>query len=156
MIKNWKLFLESKDPFEGDPFREEVLNNVNDILSGLKDDGIEISYNYGIDNVSVFPGTKPHNEFKIMVFSGDKDYIDSDDFNYILHLNNYLVSEGFDPVSDNILKELSIQLHIKNKILSYPISRLKWSIEKGIKADWIKFSYKLPFEKWKGNYTAIR
>lgn len=156
MIKNWKLFLESKDPFEGDPFREEILNNVNDILSGLKDDGLEISYSYGIDNVNVFPGTKPHNQFNILVFSGVKDYIELDDFNYILHLHTYLVSEGFDPVSDNILKELNIQFHIKNKILSYPISRLKWSIEKGLKADWIKFAYKLPFEKWKGNYTAIR
>ena len=39
MIKNWKLFLESKDPFEGDPFREEILNNVDDILAELKDNG---------------------------------------------------------------------------------------------------------------------
>lgn len=156
MIKSWKLFLESKDPFEGDPFREEILNNVNDILSVLKDDGLEIRYSYGIDDVNVFPGTKPHNEFRIMVFSNEKDFIESNDFQSITHLHNYLVSEEFEPVSDNILKELSIQFHIKNKILSYPISRLKWSIEKGLQADWIKLSYKLPFEKWKGNYTSIR
>jgi len=159
MIKNWNLFLEAFDPFEGDSFREEILNNVNDILSVLKDDGIEIHYNYGICNVNVFPGTKPHNELQFIIHSGDKEYINSDDFQSVIHLHNYLVSEGFDLVSDNKpsligFKELSIQFHIKNKILSYPISRLKWSIEKGLKADWIKFSYKLPFEKWKGNYTS--
>jgi hypothetical protein len=158
MIKSWKLFLESKDPFEGDLFREEILNNVNDILSVLKDDGLEIRYSYGIDDVNVFPGTKPHNEFRIMVFSNEKDFIESNDFQSITHLHNYLCNEGFEPVSKNILKELDIQFHIKrvdrigkNKILSHPISRFIYSIEKGLKADWIKFSYKLPFEKWKGD-----
>jgi len=164
MIKKWKLFLEEFDPFDGDPFREEILNNVNDILSGLKDDGLEIKYRYGIDDVNVFLGAKPHNNFDFMIFCKDygsrvkKDnYIKSEEFNYILHLHNYLLDEGFEPVGNNILQELDVKFHIKNKILIYPISRLKFCMEKGIrpllKIDWIKFSYKLPFEKWKGNYN---
>ena len=162
MIKNWKLFLESKDPFEGDPFREEIINNVNDILSVLKDDGFEINYSYGIDDVNVFPGTKAHNEFKFKVFSPhfvlkNEHYLDSDDFQSITHLHNYLLSEGFEPVSKNILKELDIQFHIPKKILSYSISRFEFSLKKGdMKIDWIMFEYKLPPMKWRGNYTAIK
>lgn len=150
MIKNWKLFLESKDPFEGDPFREEIINNVNDILSVLKDDGFEINYSYGIDDVNVFPGTKAHNKFKFKVFSPhfvlkNEHYLDSDDFQSITHLHNYLLSEGFEPVSKNILKELDIQFHIPKKILSYSISRFEFSLKKGdMKIDWIMFEYKLP------------
>lgn len=155
MIKNWKLFLESKDPFQGDPFREEILGNVDDILSGLKDDGIYIKYSYGIDDVSVFPGTQPHNELKFIIHSDAKDYIESNDFDYIIQLHSYLTNEDFEPISENILKEMDIQFHIKNKILSYPMSRFKFSLDKGkIKPDWIEFAYKLPFEKWKGNYVA--
>ena len=164
MIKNWKLFLESKDPFEGDSFREEILNNVNDILSVLKDDGFEIKYSYGIDDVNVFPGTKPNNEFKFKVFSPhfvnplqSEHYLDSGDFQSITHLHNYLVGEGFKPVSKNILGELDIKFHILKKILSYPISRFEYYLkEDNMKFDWIMFEYKLPFGKWKGNYTSIR
>jgi hypothetical protein len=158
MIKNWKLFLESKDPFEGDPFREEILNNVDDILAGLNDEGIYVKYSYGIDDVSVFPGTKPHNEFKFIFHCNEKDYIDSKDFEYIEQMHSYLTSEDFEPISDNILKELDVQFHIKNKILSYPISRMKHAYKSGemdrLRPDWIRVSYRLPFEKWRGNYVS--
>jgi len=158
MIKNWKLFLESKDPFEGDPFREEILNNINDILSVIKDDGFEIFIDYGIDDVSVHPETRPHNELKIKVISSDKSvFIKPEHFESISHLNSYLLSEGFEPISKNILKELDIIFHIPKKILSYPISRFEFSLKKSdMKIDWINFSYKLPFSKWKGNYTSIK
>ncbi len=158
MIKNWKLFLESKDPFEGDSFREEILNNVDDILLQLKDEGIYVKYGYVIDDVSLFPGSKAHNEFKFIFHCNEKEYIDYSDFDYILHLNNYLISENFEPISNNILKELDVQFHIKNKILSYPISRMKHAYKSGdmdrLKPDWIRIGYKLPFEKWRGNYVA--
>lgn len=156
MIKNWKLFLESKNPFEGDPFREEILNNINDILSVIKDDGFEIFIDYGIDDVSVHPGTRPHNELRIRVISSDKSvFIKPDHFESISHLNSYLLSEGFEPISKNILKELDIIFHIPKKIL--PISRFEFSLKKSdMKIDWINFSYKLPFSKWKGNYTSIK
>ena len=164
MIKNWKLFLESKDPFEGDPFREEILNNITDILSVIKDDGFKIFIDYGIDDVSVHPGTRPHNELRIKVISSDKSvFIKPDHFESISHLNSYLLSEGFEPISKNILKELDIIFHIPKKIrpglvLSYPISRFEFSLKKSgdMKIDWINFSYKLPFSKWKGNYTSIK
>ena len=166
MIKNWKLFLESKDPFEGDPYREEILNNVNDILSVLKDDGYVIRYSYEIDDVNVSPTTKPHNKFKFKIFTPNfvdplksQHYLNSDDFQSITHLHNYLLSEGFEPISNNILKELDIEFHTRTpkKVLSYPISRFEFSLKKGdMKIDWIMFEYKLPFEKWKGNYTSIR
>jgi len=160
MIKNWKLFLESKDPFVGDPFREEILNNVNDILSILKDDGFETFIDYGIDNVLVHPGTRPHNELRIKVISSDKSvFIEPEHFESISHLNNYLLSEGFEPISQNILKELDIKFHIPKtkKILSYPISRFEFSLKKSdIEIDWIMFEYKLPFSKWRGNYTSIK
>ena len=158
MIKNWKLFLESKDPFEGDPFREEILNNINDILSVIKDDGFEIFIDYGIDNVSVHPGTRPHNELRIKVISSDKSvFIKPDHFESISHLNSYLLSEGFEPISKNILKELDIKFNKKKKILSYSIGRFEFSLKKSnMKIDWIMFSYKLPFSKWKGNYTSIK
>lgn len=156
MIKNWKLFLESKNPFEGDPFREEILNNINDILSVIKDDGFEIFIDYGIDDVSVHPGTRPHNELRIRVISSDKSvFIKPDHFESISHLNSYLLSEGFEPISKNILKELDIIFHIPKKIL--PISRFEFSLKKSdMKIDWIMFEYKLPFGKWKGNYTSIK
>lgn len=158
MIKNWKLFLESKDPFEGDPFREEILNNINDILSVIKDDGFKTFIDYGIDDVSVHPGTRPHNELRIKVISSDKlVFIKPDHFESISHLNSYLLSEGFEPISKNILKELDIKFHIPKKILSYSIGRFEFSLKKSnMKIDWIMFSYKLPFSKWKGNYTSIK
>lgn len=156
MIKNWKLFLEKKDPFEGDLFREEILGNVDDILSELKDNGFAVKYSYGIDNILVFPDAKVHNELRVMVISEYKEYFESIDFDIILHLNKYLISEDFEPISNSITKELDVQFRIKGKILTFPINRLKFSIEKGLKPTWIKFSYKLPPSKWRGNYVSIK
>ena len=158
MIKNWNLFLEAFDPFKGDPFREEILNNVNDILSGLKDNGFYIDIVYGfseIINNKLLINIKGK-EFPFRQDGIESLFISSDDFQSIIHLNNYLISEGFEPISNNILKELDITFHTfkSNKLygsiplakrMSYPISRLEYSLKKSdMKINFINFEYRLP------------
>lgn len=154
-VKNWKLFLEAFDPFEGDSFREEILNNVNDILSGLKDNGFYIDIVYGFSftiNNKLLINIKGK-EFPFRPDGIESLFISSDDFQSIIHLNNYLISEEFEPISNNILKELDIKfntfksdnLNSEMKRMSYPISRLEYSLKKnGMKINFIYFEYILP------------
>jgi hypothetical protein len=157
MIKNWKLFLEAFDPFQGDPFREEILGNVDDILSPLKDNGFYIDIVYGFSSIinnKLLINIKGK-EFPFRQDGIESLFISSDDFQSIIHLNSYLISEEFEPISDNILKELSCNFAIKflrakplkskMKTMSYPISRLEYSLKKSdMKINFINFEYRLP------------
>lgn len=156
MIKSWNLFLEAFDPFEGDPFREEILNNINDILSGLKDNGFYIDIVYGfseIVNNKLLINIKGK-EFPFRQDGIESSFISSDDFQSIIHLNNYLIGEEFEPISNNILKELDITFHAFKsdrpiysamKTFCYPISRLEYDLKKNdMKINFIKFEYRLP------------
>jgi hypothetical protein len=156
MINNWKLFLEAFDPFEGDPFREKILNNINDILSELKDNGFYIDIVYGFSSIiynKLFINIKGK-EFPFRQDGKESLFISSDDFQSIIHLNNYLISEEFEPISDNILKELDIKFHTFKsdkplysamKRMSYPISRLEYSLKKSdMKINFMNFEYRLP------------
>ena len=162
MIKNWKLFLEAFDPFQGDPFREEILGNVDDILSPLKDNGFYIDIVYGFSSIinnKLLINIKGK-EFPFRQDGIESLFISSDDFQSIIHLNNYLISEEFEPISaglnptDNILKELDIKFHTfksdrhlysEMKRMSYPISKLEYSLKKSdMKINFMNFEYRLP------------
>ena len=156
MIKNWELFLEAFDPFKGDPFREEILNNVNDILSGLKDNGFYIDIVYGfseIINNKLLINIKGK-EFPFRQDGIESLFISSDDFQSIIHLNNYLISEEFEPISNNSIKELDIKFHTfksdrlfyyEMESMIYPISRLEYDLKKNdMKINFINFEYRLP------------
>lgn len=160
MIKKWKLFLEAKDPFEGDPFREDIINNINDMLVELKDNGFRIDTEYGITNYGLID-----NCLTIKVFGKsfplrndgiEPMVITSDDFKNILRVNYYLISEGFLPISTNINKTADVMYKTTNsgKTFTSSLERFTFNLEANnpIKPILLIVKYQLPLEKnkhWK-------
>lgn len=160
MIKRWKLFLEAKDPFEGDPFREEILNNINDMLVGLKDDGFIINTEYGITKYGIIDNCLTisilGDLFPLRRDGIEPMVITSDDFKNFLRVNYYLISEGFLPISTNINKTSDVMYRVKDsgRLFNSSLDRFTYNLnsKNPTKPILIVVKYQIPSEKnkhWK-------
>ena len=132
---NFIIYSEEDYSEEGNKLRDEVLNDIQDILYHFIDEDYKVEVGYGYPQPDEL-------EFELT----PKDFVTEVDINHVQMLNDYLVEEDFAPIQSNILKELDIHIYYNNSriIKTSSLPRFKYMIKGGFKANKINFKFKIP------------
>ena len=132
---NFIIYSEEDYSEEGNKLRDEVLNDIQDILYHFIDEDYKVEVGYGYPQPDEL-------EFELT----PKDFVTEVDINHVQMLNDYLVEEDFAPIQSNILKELDIHIYYNNSriIKTSSLPRFKYMIKGGFKANKMNFKFKIP------------